>query len=373
MNPLKNKSSGRILISMLAIVLIWIPVTVFGQEKGKPEEYLTRIKLPEGYKIEIYTDKVPNARAMDFAEDGTLFVGSMTAGKVYAVNPDRSVIVIGDNLEMPTGLDYYAGDLYVSEVSRILKFKEILGHLDKPQKPIIVNSNFPKETWHGWKFIRVGPDGRLYVPVGAQCNVCLPDSVWFARIFRMTLDGSTIEYYAEGVRNTVGFDWNPVTGVLWFTDNGRDEMGDDIHPDELNKARVAGQHFGFPYLHGNIKDPEFWAKGPKSVVFTSPAYQLPAHVAPLGMRFYSGEMFDDRYRGGIFIAEHGSWNRSEKVGYRVTFIAVKEERASAYEVFAEGWLQGETPWGRPADVQVGPDGSLFVSDDMAGCVYRIFK
>jgi glucose/arabinose dehydrogenase len=189
----------------------------------------------------------------------------------------------------------------------------------------------------------------------------------------MTLDGKTLEYFAEGVRNTVGFDWNPASGTFWFTENGRDEMGDDIPPDELNKAPVAGTHYGFPFVHGKILDPEFWPKRIKNIAFISPAKELPAHVAPLGMRFYTGEMFDEKYRGGIFIAEHGSWNRTEKTGYRVSFVRIYQDEAKSYEVFASGWLQGETPWGRPADVQVGPDGSLFVSDDMAGCIYRIFK
>jgi glucose/arabinose dehydrogenase len=355
-------------------VLLWIfPLLVFGQVTMKPADNLSKIMLPKGYKIEIYTDKVPNARAMDFAEDGTLFVGSMSEGKVYAVRPDRSVVIIDDSLDMPTGLDYYNGDLYVAEISLILKYENILKNLDSHPKPVILNSNFPKDTWHGWKFIRVGPDGKLYIPVGAPCNVCIPDSVWHARILRMTMDGKTLEYFAEGVRNTVGFDWNPDSGNLWFTDNGRDEMGDDIPPDELNKAPVAGQHYGFPYIHGDVLDPGFWPKRIKNKAYISPAYKLPAHVAPLGMRFYTGNMFDEKYRGGIFIAEHGSWNRSKKTGYRVSFVAIEEDRATGYEVFAGGWLQGETPWGRPADVQVGPDGSLFVSDDMAGCVYRIFK
>ena len=334
---------------------------------------LAKIMLPKGYHIEIYASGVPNARAMDFAEDGTLFAGSRSEGKVYAIRPDRSVIIIDDSLEMPTGLDYYQGDLYVSEVSRILKYRNILKTMDKSPEPEVINDNFPKDQWHGWKFIRVGPDGKLYVPVGAPCNVCLPDKVWYARILRMSLDGKTMEYFAEGVRNTVGFDWDPAKGEFWFTDNGRDEMGDDLPPDELNKARVAGQHFGFPYIHGTTLDPVFWKERPRDVIFTTPAYELPAHVASLGMRFYTGTMFDEKYRGGIFIAEHGSWNRSKKTGYRVSFLNVTDGRAKNYEVFAGGWLQGEEAWGRPADVQVGPDGSLFVSDDLAGCIYRIYK
>ncbi len=356
------------------IMMTAIPAMAFSQAGSKLSDNLSKIMLPKGYKIEIYTDQVPNARAMDFAEDTTLFVGSMMEGKVYAVRPDRSVVVIDDSLEMPTGLDYYDGDLYVAAVSRILKYEDILENLDKSPEPVLINGNFPKDTWHGWKFIRVGPDGKLYIPVGAPCNVCQPDSVWYSRIFKMTLDGKTIEYFAEGVRNTVGFDWSPEYGTFWFTDNGRDEMGDDLPPDELNKARVPGQHFGFPYVHGNnVLDPVFWPKRIKNKAFTTPAYELPAHAASLGMRFYTGKMFGEKYHGGIFIAEHGSWNRSKKIGYRVSYITIEEDRAIHYEVFAGGWLQAEKVWGRPADVQVGPDGSLFVSDDMAGCVYRIFK
>jgi glucose/arabinose dehydrogenase len=350
-----------------------VPLMVIGQVQVRTVDNLPKIMLPAGYRIEIYTDKVPNARAMDFAEDGTLFVGSMQEGKVYAVKLDRSVVVIDDSLTMPTGLDYYNGDLYVAAVSKILKYPDILKTLGSSPEPVVINGNFPKDTWHGWKFIRVGPDGKLYIPVGAPCNVCMPDSTWYMRIFKMTLDGMQIEEFARGIRNTVGFDWNPEYGSFWFTDNGRDELGDDYPPDELNKAGVAGVHFGYPFVNGRTPDKEYWPKRPSSVAFTSPARELPAHVASLGMRFYTGEMFDKKYHGGIFIAEHGSWNRSKKTGYRISFVRIYDDQAMSYEVFASGWLQGETPWGRPADVQVGPDGSLFVSDDMAGCVYRIYK
>jgi glucose/arabinose dehydrogenase len=357
----------------LGVLICLFPVMVNSQVEMKPGADLSKIMLPKGYKIEVYTANVPNAREMDFAEDGTLFAGSMTEGKVYAVRPDRTVIIIDDSLDMPAGLDYYEGDLYVSSVSRILKYENILETMNSSPVPVVINENFPKDRMHGWKFIRIGPDGKLYIPVGAPCNVCLPDTVWYARILRMSLDGKLLEYYAEGVRNTVGFDWGPGTGELWFTDNGRDEMGDDVPPDELNKSRIDGQHFGFPYIHGNILDPEFWPQRIKNVAFVTPVLELPAHVAPLGMRFYTGKMFDEKYRGGIFIAEHGSWNRSEKTGYRISYVTVFDDRPISYEVFAAGWLEDETAWGRPADVQVGLDGSLFVSDDLAGCIYRIYK
>jgi glucose/arabinose dehydrogenase len=334
---------------------------------------LEKISLPEGFGIEVYTDEVENARAMDFAEDGTLFVGSRSAGKVYAVTADKIVYVIDEGLEMPTGLDYYKGDLYVSEVSRILKYQNILDSYQLSPDPVIINDDLPSERWHGWKFIRVGPDEKLYVPVGAPCNVCDSANIIYATICRMNLDGSNLEIYAEGVRNTVGFDWDPVFRTLWFTDNGRDWMGDEIPPDELNKAPTHGLHFGFPYRHGStIRDPEYWDKRPKNMVFVTPSIEFPAHVAALGMRFYVGDMFPERYRKGIFIAEHGSWNRSEKIGYRVSFVPVVERVAYKYEIFASGWEEDEVVWGRPADVETGPDGALYVSDDFAGCVYRIF-
>ena len=334
---------------------------------------LDKISLPEGYHIELYAEGVSNARAMDFAEDGTLFVGSRMEGSIYAITSGKEVIVIDTGLEMPSGLDYFEGDLYVSEVSRINKYPDILNTYRQSPMPVVINDNLPSDRWHGWKFIRVGPDRKLYVPVGAPCNVCMREEEWYAAILRMNLDGSNLEIFAEGVRNTVGFDWQPGSnGTLWFTDNGRDYMGDDLPPDELNKAPIHGAHYGFPYVHGHATDPEYWSQRPMGVTFISPALELPAHVAALGMRFYTGQVFEAKYRGGIFIAEHGSWNRSSKIGYRVTFVPVEKGRTMGYEVFASGWLQDEKAWGRPADVQVGPDGALYISDDMAGCIYRIY-
>ena len=344
---------------------------VFSQsDKDLP---LENIRLPEGFKIEVFSDNVENARAMAFAEDGTLFVGSRSAGNVYAVKPDKEVILIDEGLQLPTGIEYFEGNLYVSEVSRILIYENILENLEDNPDPVIVNDQLPSETWHGWKFIKVGPDRKLYVPVGAPCNVCDSANIIYATICRMNLDGSELEIFAEGVRNTVGFDWHPETGVLWFTDNGRDWMGDNKPPDELNKALTHGMHFGFPYIHGGeVKDPEFWDKRPRDVAFIRPAQELPAHVAALGMRFYDGEMFPEYYNNAIFIAEHGSWNRSEKIGYRVTMATLDKGAVKTYKPFASGWMENEIVWGRPADVEIAPDGSLLVSDDFAGCIYRIY-
>jgi glucose/arabinose dehydrogenase len=234
-----------------------------------------------------------------------------------------------------------------------------------------VRGDFPTERHHGWKFIRFGPDGLLYVPVGAPCNTCEADAR-HAAIFRMKPDGSGLEMYVKGVRNTVGFDWHPVTKELWFTDNGRDMLGDDLPSDELNHATRQGLDFGYPSCHaGDVKDPDFGDKRPCSD-FTPPAAKLGPHVASLGLRFYTGTMFPAEYRNQIFIAEHGSWNRTHKIGYRVVVAKLDAlGRVASVEPFATGWLQGEEAWGRPVDVQVMPDGALLVSDDQAGAIYRI--
>jgi glucose/arabinose dehydrogenase len=345
-----------------------------GGSSGLP---LHTIKLPQGFSISVYAADLPNARSMTLGDSGTLFVGTRSAGNVYAVidedNDFRAdkIIRIARNLRMPNGVAFREGGLYVAEVNRVLVFRNIEKHLKEDSPFEVINDQFPEDEHHGWKFIRFGPEGKLYVPIGAPCNVCKLDENRYAVIMRMNVDGSALEPYASGVRNTVGFDWHPLTGVLWFTDNGRDWMGDDVPPDELNSAPAKGLHFGFPYCHGgDIPDPEF-GTGKSCEEFTSPRMKLGAHVAALGMRFYRGTMFPGEYRERIFIAEHGSWNRSTPVGYRITMVTLKENAVVGYSVFAEGWLKGEKAWGRPVDVLVMPDGSLLVSDDRAGVIYRI--
>lgn len=274
-------------------------------------------------------------------------------------------------MQLPAGVAFRDGALYVSAVDRIVRLDDIENRLANPPAPVVISNRFPTETHHGWKFIAFGPDGKLYVPVGAPCNICEPDPDRYANIMRMNRDGSELEVYARGVRNTVGFDWDPRNGELWFTDNGRDMLGDDSPPDELNHATKAGQHFGYPYCHGGtIADPEFGRKH-ACAEFTAPAQNLGPHVASLGMRFYTGTQFPLAYRNQIFIAEHGSWNRSSKIGYRLTLVRMEHGKAVAYEPFATGWLQGQQAWGRPADVLVATDGALLVSDDTAGAIYRI--
>lgn len=351
----------------LLLILLLIPQQLSCSNSLPIEE----IKLPDNFIIEVYAQDIKDARAMAFAEDGTLFVGSKNSN-VYSVTTDRKVHTIDKGLKLPIGIDFYNGDLYVSALDRINKYKNILNNLKNPPDPDVINNSLPNETHHGGKFIKVGPDRKIYINIGAPCNVCFEQDKRFATISRVNLDGGNFEIYAMGVRNSVGFDWHPETGELWFTDNGRDWLGDNSPPDELNIAGNRGLHFGFPFVHGkNIKDPDYWKLRP-AISFTPPAYELQAHVASLGMRFYTGKMFPDYYRNGIFIAEHGSWNRSDKTGYRISFVKVIDNKAVSYEIFASGWLERESAWGRPVDVEIAPDGSLFVSDDKADVIYRIY-
>jgi len=339
---------------------------------------LDRIALPPGFTIEVFSDAVPGARSMALSPAGTLFVGTREKGVVYAIpgavgathaaTPRR----IARGLTSPNGVAVRDGALYVAEISRIIRFDDIEPRLEHPPAPVVVTDRYPTDRHHGWKFIAFGPDGWLYVPVGAPCNVCLPPGPLHQTITRMKPDGSAIEVFARGVRNSVGFDWRPGSHDLWFTDNGRDWLGDDRPPDELNHAPKAGMHFGFPFCHGRaLPDPEF-GRDKACTDFTPPAAELGPHVAALGMRFYTGTMFPPEYRGRIFIAEHGSWNRTTPIGYRVTTARLDGDRVVGYEPFATGWLgdNGQIA-GRPVDVLVMPDGALLVSDDHAGAIYRI--
>ena len=347
-----------------------------GQASGAGPLPLDSVKLPPGFRIDLYAHPVPGARSMALGPEGTLFVGSRDEGSVYAVvDADKdgraeAILTLARGLMMPNGVAVREGALYVAETSRILRYDGIEERLKRPPAPVVVKADLPTDRQHGWKFIAFGPDGLLYVPIGAPCNICDRGDP-YASITRMKPDGSGFEIVARGVRNTVGFDWRPGTRELWFTDNGRDMMGDEVPPDELNRLSRAGQHFGYPYCHGgDVADPQFGRSRPCSE-FVAPARKLGPHVAAIGMRFYTGSMFPAEYRGQVFIAEHGSWNRSRKIGYRLMLVRLKGDEAVSYETFAEGWLRGEDEWGRPADVLVMPDGALLVSDDSAGAIYRI--
>jgi glucose/arabinose dehydrogenase len=342
---------------------------------------LNTIKLPAGFKIEVFAE-VDNARSMALSPSGTLYVGNKDGDKVYAVKDTDGDYkadkkwVIASGLLMPNGVAFKDGDLYIAEVSKISKIAGIESKLSNPGQPVTVYDKYPTETHHGWKYIAFGPDGKLYVPVGAPCNICESKDPVYASITRMNSDGTGMEVFASGVRNTVGFTWNPQTKDIWFTDNGRDRLGDNSPPCELNTAPKAGMHFGYPYCHaGTIKDPDFGSKRPCSD-FKAPAQSLGPHVAPLGLKFYTGAMFPATYKNQLFIAEHGSWDRSKAaghIGYRLSLVKVDGSEGKSYETFASGWLDKETnkAWGRPVDVLLLPDGSMLVSDDQANVIYRI--
>ena len=338
---------------------------------------IDRIELPEGFSIAIYADNVANARQLARSENGTIFVGTRRAGKVYAVvdadkdNRAEKIHLIANDLFMPSGVAYLDGTLYVAEVDRILAFDNIDQQLNSSPNPRVVFEELPKDSHHGWKYIRFGPDDHLYFAIGAPCNVCQIDDPYGA-ISRLNILTGTSSVVARGIRNTVGFAWHPRSHELWFTDNGRDMLGDDSPPGELNRITSRGQHFGFPFIHGRKTiDPDF-GDGVKVDEFVQPELELGAHVAPLGPLFITAKQFPSEYEGNLLVAEHGSWNRSKKSGYRIMRASFDDDgRVASYEPFARGWLVGQAHWGRPVAMLELPDGSILVSDDYAGAIYRI--
>lgn len=344
---------------------------------GPIDKDLERIQLPDGFRIDYYAKDVDNARSMALSESGILFVGTREQDKVYAIvdeNKDGKadeVVVVASGLTMPNGVAVRNGSLYVAEVNRVIRFDNIEETFRNKPKFEVVNDQFPSDAHHGWKYIAFGPDDKLYVPVGAPCNICKSEKPIYASITRMNPDGSDLEVYAEGVRNSVGFDWHPETKHLYFTDNGRDLMGDNTPPDELNRATEKGQHFGYPYCHaGETLDPEF-GKNRKCSEFVAPVQKMLPHGGTLGMKFYTGTMFPKEYKNQIFVAQHGSWNRTEKIGYSLATVSLDADGKATHTPFAEGWLQGQEDWGRPVDVLLMPDGSMLVSDDKNDAIYRI--
>ncbi|MCZ6641801.1 MAG: PQQ-dependent sugar dehydrogenase [Gammaproteobacteria bacterium] len=330
---------------------------------------------PNGFTISVVSDDVANARQMALSDAGTLFVGTRRAGKVYAIanalgdNPGKRVTV-AKGLTMPSGVAVRGTDLYVGALDRILRFANVEKHLWKNAKFEVITDQLPDKTHHGWKHLGFGPDGSLYFAVGAPCNICLSEDPRFASILRMDPQSGDTSVYASGVRNTVGFDWHPVTRALWFTDNGRDMLGDDVPFEEVNVAAEPGLHFGYPFVHGgDLLDPKF-GTDVDPATYVLPTIKIQAHSAALGVGFYTSTQFPEKYANALFIAEHGSWNRSSKVGYRVSVVTF-DESGSNYEPFVTGWLDGQKNWGRPTDVLMAPDGSLLISDDKAGAIYRV--
>lgn len=333
---------------------------------------IARLSLPPGFHIEVYASGMTSARSLREGDKGTVFVGSRLVDKVYAIRPgDHRVVVIASGLHRPNGVAFHHGTLYIAEVSRISKLDGIEDALDNPPKPVVIYDDLPKDEAHGWKFIAIGPDDKLYIPVGQPGNNVLHDAA-HGQIRRINLDGSGAEIVALGVRNSVGFDWSPINKDLYFTDNGRDWMSEDVPEDKLNRLTRTGEDFGVPYCYqGNISDPEFgW--GHSCSEFTPPVALMGAHAAALGMRFYTGGMFPAEYRNAIFVARHGSWNRTRKLGGDVVVVKLNEDGSvRSVSPFLTGFIANNDYLGRPVDVQPLKDGSLLVSDDWNGAVYRI--
>lgn len=335
---------------------------------------LNQIKLPPGFEISLFASGIPNARSMVYGKNGTLFVGTRFVGNVYAVvekDGKRTTKIIAKGLHRPNGVAFKNGSLYVAELSRIIRFDNIEANLDNPPKPVVVFDALPKDEPHGWKYMMLGPDGWLYFQIGSPGNIVVPP-VTHATIMRVNPETAVMETVAIGVRNSVGMDFHPVSKELWFTNNARDWVTDDLPHDTLHQVTRKGMNFGYPFCHqGDLLDLDF-GKGRSCAEFDPPALKLGPHVAALGMRFYTGAQFPAQYKNNIFIAEHGSWNRVKKTGYKISRVTLDASgKAVGVEPFATGFLQGETFWGRPADVQVTADGSLLVSDDVAGAIYKI--
>jgi len=335
---------------------------------------VAQLKVPKGFHIEVFASGIADARSLRVGDKGTVFVGNRVHDKVWAIydkDGKRIQKPIATGLYRPNGLAFHAGTLYIAELAKISKLERIEDNLDEPPEPALVYDDLPKDEANGWKFIAVGPDNKLYVPVGQPCNNCVPDDA-HGQIRRMNLDGSGVEVVARGVRNTLGFDWNPATRELYFTDNGRDWLSEDLPHDEINRVTKTGQHFGAPYCwQGGIPDPEFgW--GHSCGEFVPPVALMGPHAAPLGMRFYGGMMFPADYRGAIFVARHGSWNRTEKLGGDVMVVKLNRDGSvRSVEPFLTGFIVDNNFIGRPVDVQPMKDGSLLISDDYAGAVYRV--
>ena len=336
---------------------------------------LEKLQAPKGFKIEVYASGMANARSIRVGEKGTVFVGSRLTDKIYAItnkNGKREVKTLLTGLYRPNGIALHRGTLYIAELSQISKIDDVEDHLDNPPKPQVIYSDLPKDEPHGWKFLAVGPDDRLYFNVGAPCNICMPPPA-NAQLRSIKLDGSDPQVIARGIRQVVGMDFHPTSKKLYFTENQRDWLSEDIPQDKLNRLDNPGKdNFGFPYCHqGNIADPEFgW--GHNCDEFTQPIALLGPHSAPLGMRFYTGHIFPAEYSNAIFIARHGSWNRTNIFGGDIVVVRLDQNgNVNSVKPFITGFVQNNSYVARPADVEVMKDGSLLISDDYNGAIYRV--
>lgn len=347
------------------------PVTA----KAVNELQIDKLKVPSGFKIEVWASGMVNARTMTESPNGTIYVGTRFPGNVYAVvtkDGKREVKIIAKGLHRPNGVVFANGSLYVAELSRIIRYDNIEKNLDNPPAPVVVFDALPKDEPHGWKYLKLSPDGKyLYFQIGTPANIVVPPST-HATINRLNLKTNKMEVVATGVRNSVGMDFHPTTKQLWFTNMGRDWAGEDLPNDTLNRLSKKGMNFGYPFCHqGDWLDPDF-GKGRSCDEFEKPELKLGAHVSPIGMSFYNGVQFPKEYKGNIFIAEYGSWNKTKKAGYQVVRVVLDDKNKPVKtEPFVTGWLQGETYWGRPADVHVLKDGSMLISDGEAGAIYRV--
>jgi glucose/arabinose dehydrogenase len=386
-------AASKIMITTQRFIIIILLCGLFNPVSSRSSRVAAQSSnqwiVPPGFQVSVFAENVTNARSMALGPQGTVFVGSRTAGRVHAVidrdndhKADR-VILVAQGLDQPNGIAVRNGALYVATASRLLRYDDIERHLDAPPAPVVVRDSLPNpRTGHAWKFIAFGPDDLLYMSIGSTCNICMPEPRT-AAILRMKPDGSDLQVFAEGIRNSVGFDWHPTTRELWFTDNGRDMLGDDVPGDELNVAWRSGLHFGFPFCHqGDVSDPQFGAQRACSTS-EPPVQKLGAHVAAIGMTFYTGSMFPASYKNAVIFAEHGSWNRSTPSGYRVMVARTDGRRAISYEPLVEGFLPGlrsgapggrgaaAAAIGRPADVLQLPDGSILISDDTGNRILRV--
>jgi glucose/arabinose dehydrogenase len=338
---------------------------------------INKLKLPPGFKIEVWATGMPGARAMALGDNGKVYIGTRAIGRVYEVTDngkERTSRVVVDKLVQPAGVAFNNGSLYVMAIDKVLRFDGIDKNASVTPVDLTAKFNLPPNQHHNWKYIAFGPDGKLYVPFGAPCNICEPPTAEYAQIRRYNPDGSGMEVLATGVRNSVGFDWHPTTKQLWFTNHGRDWMGDNTPNDTLNLMSKTGLNFGFPYCHqGNLPD-NLITKANACQGVEQPVALMGPHVATMGIKFYTGNMFPPEYKNAALIARKGSWNRNQKVGFDVVMVkAGNDGKNPKITPFITGFMNpaDQSFWGRPAYLMQMSDGSMLVSDEQLGAIYRV--